>query len=131
MSRKEFKSALEDEGFWIERTAHDSGDGTYKTLLNIEGLGLNLSFLSFFTNNPTSFLYIRGEVGNVVKKDKKDSNQPIIAKFFDKKVEIEELIDPYQGHCKVCGTNPCHFYGLNHYFCSKVCFNDYNGQKHT
>jgi len=121
VSRKEFKASLEDEGLWIEKTSHLIND-EWKTLLNIEGLSINLTNFAFFTNNPYSFFNLRSGVGKVVKKAEKEIKQ-------DTLIECEELIGDYQGHCKTCGSVPCRYYGLGHYFCSKDCFGQYEAQK--
>ncbi len=77
ISRKEFKASLEDEGFWIEKTAHANNEGSFKTALNIEGLALDFANFAFFTKNPISFLTGEGGIRKTVKKEKKAKNQVI------------------------------------------------------
>jgi len=120
ISRKEFKSALEDDGYWIEKTSH-LFEESYKSALNIEGLRLDLEKLEFFTINPTQFLLGGDEVGKTVKNSKNSKNPELL--------DFEELITPFLTKCKVCGANPSHFSMKGDYFCSKDCASSYRVNK--
>lgn len=43
--------------------------------------------------------------------------------------DYEELFDPIQHKCAVCGKNPCFFSYQNKYFCSKECIMQLKAQK--
>jgi len=122
ISRKEFKTDLEDEGLWVERLNKDvDGDGTYKTGYFVEGIDINYDIYDNYTKNPTQFLYILELSGksciNVIKVIK---NKPL---------DYEELITPYISHCKACGASPCHFYYKGFYLCSMECLKAYKALK--
>lgn len=102
VSRKEFKVSLEDEGFWIEKTAHSNNEGFFKTALNIEGLALDFANFAFFTKNPISFLTGEGGIEKKVKKAKKANN--LIIK------ETEPIFQTIHQKCSICGTEPSHIY---------------------
>ncbi len=102
VSRKEFKIALEDEGYWIEKTSHNI-DGEWKNNLNIEGLRINLENLEFFDNNPTLFSIKGGKVGKVSKFSKFSKNQSVVNK-------TEPIFDTIYSDCTTCGTKISHIY---------------------
>ena len=70
ISRKEFKTALEDEGFWIEKTSKNI-DNDWKSGFWIDGLELNFDRFDFYTKNPNSFLTCKSDMEIMVKKEKK------------------------------------------------------------
>jgi len=75
VSRKEFRSSLEDEGFWIEKASKrmdtdEIGDDVYKSGLFIDGLSLNLELLEKYDKNPTQLSYRDSNRGNCHKVPK-------------------------------------------------------------
>ncbi len=121
VSRKEFKAALEDEGFWIEKTAHANNEGSFKTALNIEGLALNFANFAFFTKNPISFLKEKGGIGKKVKKEKKENNRII--------KETEQVYDIIHQPCSSCDSTPSHIFNKQGQPLCETCYKAQSAQK--
>ena len=101
VSRKEFKTALEDEGFWVDKSSKDiDGDGTWKNGYWVDGLSIVLDNLDNYTKNPTSFLIWGEEVGKQSK----------MSKLSKKPIKEEPIFDTIHAKCTTCGQEPSHIY---------------------
>jgi len=127
---KEFKAALEDEGFWGDKTSKqistdEKGYPINKVLFWVDGINLKSTwkdeiFARFapFTKIPTPL-----PIGGVNRKHEQNEQN-------EQQTEIwEELIDEIHIKCAVCGNNPSHFYYNSKYYCSEDCIKQIMAQK--
>ena len=96
VSRKEFKMALEDEGYWVERTTKregidDNGNPNYKLRFWVDGLTLNFTLLTNLQQNSPLPSNIELNLENSVK----------VLKVLKK----EEII---HHPCSICGAKESH-----------------------
>lgn len=126
VKQKEFKSALEDEGYWSDKTSKkvgvdDKGYSKTKVTYWIDGIRLKDNWkdkifddFAHFDHNPILPPPYRDKVGIKSKQAKQAKLQ-----------EVEELITPIHHKCAVCGENPCSFGYKGKYFCSEECIKSF------
>lgn len=85
VSRREFKSALESEGYFVEKTSKGV-DGEWKSGLWVDGLTLIGEFEDVFARNCNSILYIRNEVTKPVKTSQNFPKSKLITDYVEEEV---------------------------------------------
>lgn len=116
---REFNDVLAIEGLEVVKTSRNI-NGEFVNGKFIEGLRFVLGvpiMTGFSTHSPYKGYNIESRAHQAQQAQ------------LDNLVKTEELIDPFHGKCKACGSNPCHFYAFNHYFCSKECIAQFEAQK--
>jgi P4 family phage/plasmid primase-like protien len=103
IGRKEFKSALEDEGFFPEKTSkadgcNEMGTPKYKTILWVDGLGIKTNWESFanfahFAHNLTQLPRVR-ELSEIHSKTSKISKENILL------------------NCSICGSESSKYWDI-------------------
>jgi len=96
---KEFKNALEDEGFFVEKDNIKQNDGSYKSGYYIKGINF-LDNLDNLDNTSTQILYSIETKWNHCPNSPKYPKEEFILTNEEKK----ELINH---KCSVCGLSPC------------------------
>lgn len=119
VSRKEFKTALEDEGFWIEKSSKKVVDDfengeIFKSGYYIDGLRLILDKFDNLDVFSTLHTHKRANRENTGKNQK----NPKIRKILPEFEQIEETI--YQ-KCTSCGVPESHYWILGKPVC-RDCF---------
>lgn len=108
---KEFKSALEDEGFWVERTSkaigtNDYGNSIFQNGYWIEGLTLKSDWEQRFCDSYANYATVLtpisrmcNRVGNNTTKFTKSTNQPPLSEAII--TDSEEIV---HHNCTICGS---------------------------
>lgn len=97
----EFKSALQDEGLWVEKSSKRAGDD-WKSGYWVEGVGLKYDWKAHILDNsdiydtiPTHSTHVGNEVGISVK----------LSQLSQKPAVVEQIEDIIHHHCSVCNAN--------------------------
>lgn len=107
---KEFRTALEDEGFFIHMTdkkIHSDGEDRWKRGNWVEGIHMKDEFSHFSTIPTTSLLYLLYIENNKLKTDEKSRKTRELHRKFD-----NSYTPIYQG-CYRCDLSPCYAFDTN------------------
>jgi len=121
ISRKEFKTSLEDEGFWIEKSSKkvsedfNIGD-VFKSGFYIDGLRLKADFWINWTN-WTTFPISSTHGKSKCKNTEKSPNYPKNLDILDKSAETEQIEDLIHQKCSSCGASESHYWDLGKPLC--------------
>jgi len=118
---KEFKSVLENEGLYVEKTAFKI-DGEFKNGYYVIGLKLFDNFDNFDILSTSKDIYDSDS-----EKQQKSQNcqktlpQPQdLVELTEEKINIDVVTTTHQP-CKGCGVTPCQFQFKGDYYCSNEC----------
>ena len=124
---KEFKAALEEEGFWVEKTAKKIDD-IFKNGYWIDGLELKLNWeknmfdnFDFFDQYTTSPHAYENEVENQSKKSKKSKKLQVPQEIVvSNLIEWKDSLVVYH-KCAIenCNETECNFDSYNVPYCKK------------
>ena len=102
----EFKSALQDEGFWVEKTSKKVGDD-WKSGYWVEGVSLRFDWKEHICDNLElcdTTLPQHPPIGNQGKKGVKLSQKS------QKNIEEEQIQENIAHKCSICGHTESHYW---------------------
>lgn len=144
VSRKEFRAALEDEGFWIEKASKkvDPTTEIYKSGLYIDGISLNLELLELYEimpNSSTRDITSKEKCHKVQKVPKNEqeeekthekTNNPFPFQDDHKKSNEVERIKTHH-KCVSCGSLDTYFFGTDNPPLCEDCYNSRETNKNS